>query len=124
MALAFTVPDEATANLLRLVAAYSGLDAQPTVSSSAADVEFSAEGVQAFGEQTACKYIASKGHAAEQLLGSTPEQQAKVSAASGGGSKHLLSECSRLFRCVPPRFKNLSAWQKTQKKKQLLHLML
>ncbi|KAL4440332.1 hypothetical protein ABPG75_003333 [Micractinium tetrahymenae] len=78
MALSFTVPDEVTANLLRLVAAYSGVETQPAVSSSAADVEFSAEGVQAFGEQTACKYIASKGHAAEQLLGSTPEQQAKI----------------------------------------------
>ncbi|KAL4429006.1 hypothetical protein ABPG77_006045 [Micractinium sp. CCAP 211/92] len=78
MALSFTVPDEATANLLRLIAAYSGVEAQPTVSSSAADVEFTAEGVQAFGEHTACKYIASKSHAAEQLLGRTPEQQAKI----------------------------------------------
>ncbi len=84
MALSFTVPNEATANLLRLIAAYSGVEAQPTVSSSAADVEFTAEGVQAFGEHTACKYIASKSHAAEQLLGSTPEQQAKVRTAGGG----------------------------------------
>lgn len=105
MALSFAVPDEATANLLRLVAAYSGVEAKLTVSSSAADVEFSAEGVQAFGEQTACKYIASKGHATEQLLGSTPEQQAKVQAASGssGSSSRACLHVLSALKSVPCR---------------------
>lgn len=76
MALTFTAPDEATANLLRLVASSSGVEISASVAGS--DVEFLADGSKAFGLHTACRAIAAKSAAAAQLLGGTPEQQAKV----------------------------------------------
>lgn len=80
MALAFAAPDQATANLLRLVAGFGGLEAsQLSISVGGVDdVEFAADGVKAFGAHTACKFLASQGSKATELLGDTPEQQAKV----------------------------------------------
>lgn len=77
MALAFSAPDDASANLLRLVASYSG-GAELSITVDGSDVEFVADGAKAFGAHTACRFLASRGPAAEQLLGSTPEQQGKV----------------------------------------------
>ncbi|PSC67857.1 nucleic acid-binding [Micractinium conductrix] len=76
---AFQVPDEATARLLRLVAGAAGLpDGQLAISVGGVDeVIFSGpDGAPAFGAHTACRLLASLGPA--ELLGATPEHQAKV----------------------------------------------
>ena len=77
----FAVPDDATAQLLRLVATCGGLGQQLDikVDGSLADVEFvAADGTKASGANTACRYIASQSPRAAELLGENTEQQAKV----------------------------------------------
>lgn len=76
MAHSFTAPDEASAQLLKLVAAYGGV--KLSVDISGQDVEFVANGSKAFGLHTACRFLASLGSAAAQLLGEAADQQAKV----------------------------------------------
>lgn len=101
MAFSFAVPDAAAENLLRLVGSYAGLDRELTISvGGVAEVEFTADGTQASGAHTACRYICSKSPSAEQLLGQDAEQQAKVglgdadgalpggALAAGAGSRH------------------------------------
>jgi hypothetical protein len=75
-----SVPDEPTANLLRLVALYGGLTQVPEILvGKVAEAEFLApDGAKAFGTVTAARLVASLTPAAAQLLGATPEDQAKV----------------------------------------------
>ena len=75
-----TAPSAEAANLLKLVATYCGVQDSVVISvaPTAGDVEFSVDGAPAFGLNSACRYIASFSPAAAQLLGQTPEQQAKV----------------------------------------------
>lgn len=84
MVLTIAVPDDSSAKLLRLVAAYSGLNEPFDVAiKNVTDVEFAAaDGSKAFGAHTACCYIASLSPSANQLLGDSAEQQAKVRGAA------------------------------------------
>jgi len=100
MAHSFAAPDQATANLLRLVAGFSGLaDSQLSISVGGVDdVQFATDGVKAFGANTACMFLASQGSKAKELLGDTPEQQAKVRPlqwAMAGCGPALQAKCCR-----------------------------
>lgn len=83
MAHAFTVPDAAAEKLLRLVAGASGVQhLNITVNGGGSEVQFtSADGHKASGAHTACRYLVSLGGTAAQLLGDSPEHQAKVGGA-------------------------------------------
>jgi hypothetical protein len=78
MSMSFSVPDEASAQLLRLVASCSGRVAPLDISVGGAAEFTAADGKAGSGLNTACRYVASLSPAAQQLLGETPEQQAKV----------------------------------------------
>ena len=80
MAHAVTAPNAAAEALLRLVADASGLQhLNVTLDATSGDVRFTAaDGTPAFGAATACRWLASLGGSAAQLLGDTPEQAAKV----------------------------------------------
>lgn len=80
MAHSVTAPDAAAESLLRLVAEAGGLQhLNVTIDATSSDVRFTAaDGTPAFGAATACRWLASLGSAAAQLLGETPEQAAKV----------------------------------------------
>ena len=84
MAHSVSAPDAATESLLRLVAEAGGVQhLNVTIDATSADVRFTAaDGTPAFGAATACRWLASLGSAATQLLGETPEQAAKVRAAT------------------------------------------
>lgn len=79
-----SAPDAAAESLLRLVAEAGGVQhLNVTIDATSADVRFTAaDGTPAFGAATACRWLASLGSAATQLLGETPEQAAKVRAAT------------------------------------------
>ncbi|KAI3431480.1 hypothetical protein D9Q98_004532 [Chlorella vulgaris] len=76
--MSFSVPDEASAQLLRLVASCSGRVAPLDISVGGAAEFTAADGKAGSGLNTACRYVASLSPAAQQLLGKTPEQQAKI----------------------------------------------
>ena len=80
MAPSFAVPDEPTAQLLRLVAAYSGVSGVDiSTNGSLSDFEISAaDRCKGFGAHNSCKFIACMSPASAQLLGEGAEQQAKV----------------------------------------------
>ena len=80
MAHSVTAPDAAAESLLRLVAEAGGVQhLNVTIDATSSDVRFTAaDGTPAFGAATACRWLASLGGAATQLLGETPEQAAKV----------------------------------------------
>ncbi|PRW39127.1 methionyl-tRNA synthetase [Chlorella sorokiniana] len=80
MAHSVTAPDAATESLLRLVAEAGGVQhLNVTIDATSSDVRFTAaDGTPAFGTATACRWLASLGSAAAQLLGETPEQAAKI----------------------------------------------
>ncbi|KAI7837794.1 hypothetical protein COHA_008422 [Chlorella ohadii] len=80
MAHSVTAPDAAAESLLRLVAEAGGLQhLNVTIDATSSDVRFTAaDGTPAFGAATACRWLASLGSAAAQLLGETPEQAAKI----------------------------------------------
>lgn len=83
-ALAFTVPDENAERLLSLVASFGSCPAplNITVTSGSNTVEFTdASGEKLQGLTTACTAIANACPSAAELLGTTPEQQAKVNRA-------------------------------------------
>lgn len=84
MAHSVTAPDAAVESLLRLVAEAGGVQhLNVTIDATSSDVRFTAaDGTPAFGAATACRWLASLGSAAAQLLGETPEQAAKVRGAS------------------------------------------
>ena len=66
------------AKLLQLVATYCGVEAAVAVA-DVSEVEFTLDGQAGFGANTACRAIAAASPPlAAQLLGQTPEQQAKV----------------------------------------------
>lgn len=77
------MPDAATENLLRLVAAYS--QSAITMSFKTGDmkaVEFKGQdGGSLIGVNTAARFIAGSSPLATQLLGETPEDKAKVGHA-------------------------------------------
>jgi hypothetical protein len=82
---AFTVPDASTERLLNLVASYGSCPVTPSiaVANGSSTVEFTdASGEKLQGLATACTAIASACPSAAELLGTTPEQQAKVNQAS------------------------------------------
>ena len=79
--LAFTVPDSQSANILRIVAAYSGNGGHLDIAvRGIEDTEFiDSDGTKLSGIHTAARHIAHQGSKAEQLLGASPEDQAKIS---------------------------------------------
>ena len=88
----FKAPAGPAAQTLKLVAAYCSVQDSISITvADVADVEFSHGGSKAFGLNTACRCMAGMSPLAEQLLGRTPEQQAKVTLLSlldgGSGSR-------------------------------------
>ena len=80
-ALAFTVPDASAERLLRLVASFGSCPTplNITVADGSTVLEFTdASGEKLQGLTTACTAIANACPSAAELLGTTPEQQAKV----------------------------------------------
>ena len=78
---AFAVPDAASELLLRLVASFAGSSSELniTVVDGTSTVEFAdAKGEKLQGLTTACIAIANSSPLAAQLVGATPELQAKV----------------------------------------------
>ena len=105
MTLSFAVPDEFHQALLRLVASSSGLgEAQLSITvGGVTDVEFTVDGTQAFGAHTACRFIAGLSPAASQLLGDSPEQQAKVRCCNDGLQRRRCTATAAAAACVACR---------------------
>lgn len=83
--LAFAVPDVASELLLQLVASFGGSPSELniTVVDGSNALEFTDEkGEKLQGLTTACTAIANSCPSAAQLLGTTPESQAKVCIAN------------------------------------------
>ena len=99
-ALAFSVPDATSEQLLRLVASYSGCPTPIDIKivHGSRTVEFStAHGENIQGLTTACICIVSASPVATQLLGSTPEQEAKVCTDGAMYTQSLNTHVCKIF---------------------------
>jgi aminoacyl tRNA synthase complex-interacting multifunctional protein 1 len=75
----FTVPDVETDRLLKLIASYSGVKISTKVQDTTDTTFKGSDGKPVTGTHTAARHIASLSSKAAQLLGQSPEQQAKIS---------------------------------------------
>lgn len=74
-----TVPDVETERLLNLIASYSGVKISTKVQNTTDTTFKGPDGKPVTGTHTAARHIASLSSKADQLLGQSPEQQAKIS---------------------------------------------
>lgn len=106
---AFTVPDDAARRTLQLVASFGGHQGEVNIAvGDVSDVEFTdAAGAKLSGANTAARCLAGSCPQATALLGTTPEQQAKV-------SQWLTFRRSELTPLIDDKLVKLNDWLLTR----------